>query len=72
VVYIWQKILMQKIQNGVTAIDWDGCTHRHAACLQVILAARVPVRGTPASPALARWLHQFYSQANQPFGCGTC
>ena len=50
------EILMQHLQAGATLVDWSGCTHLHTACLQVILAAGVPMRGTPASPLLARWL----------------
>jgi hypothetical protein len=50
------EILMQHLQAGATLIDWSGCTHLHTACLQVILAGRMPVRGTPANPLLAHWL----------------
>jgi hypothetical protein len=50
------ELLMQEFLAGATLIDWGGCTHLHTACLQVILAARVPISGTPANPALARWL----------------
>jgi hypothetical protein len=50
------EILMQELQAGAAAIDWSGCSHLHTACLQVILAAGVPIRGSPANAALARWL----------------
>ncbi len=50
------EILMRELQSGATAIDWSGCTHLHTACFQVLLAARVPVHGTPAAPALLLWL----------------
>ena len=50
------ETLMGHLQAGAARIDWSGCTHLHTACLQVMLAARVPIRGTPANPLLARWL----------------
>ncbi len=50
------EVLMQHLQAGATAIDWSGCRHLHTACLQVMLAAGLPVRGTPASPELLRWV----------------
>jgi hypothetical protein len=50
------ELLLQELQAGAALIDWSGCTHLHAACLQVILVARLPLRGTPANPALAHWL----------------
>jgi hypothetical protein len=50
------ETLMQELQVGATSIDWSGCSHLHTACLQVLLAAQIPVHGTPANPALARWV----------------
>jgi hypothetical protein len=50
------EILMQELQAGAASIDWSGCTHLHSACFQVILAAGVPMRGSPRNRAFARWL----------------
>jgi hypothetical protein len=50
------EILMQELRAGAALIDWSACTHLHTACLQVILAAHIPMRGSPSNPALARWL----------------
>jgi hypothetical protein len=50
------EALMQELQGRVACFDWSGCTHLHTACFQVLLAARLPVVGTPANPELARWL----------------
>jgi hypothetical protein len=50
------EILMRHLQSGASVIDWGGCAHLHAACLQVILAARLPVRGATANAALLRWV----------------
>jgi hypothetical protein len=50
------EFLMRELQAGATLVDLSECTHLHTACLQVILAARLPMRGTPANPVLARWL----------------
>jgi hypothetical protein len=48
--------LVQELGAGATRIDWSGCTHLHTACLQVLMAAGVPMRGIPSNPALARWV----------------
>ncbi|MCR0981496.1 hypothetical protein [Roseomonas populi] len=37
-------------------VDLDGAGPLHAAVVQVLLALRPPVRGTPADPFDARWL----------------
>ncbi len=50
------ETLLEKLQLGAATIDWSGCTHLHAACFQVLLAARLPLSGTPQNPELARWL----------------
>jgi hypothetical protein len=50
------ETLLHLLQSGASLIDWTGCTHLHAACLQVILVSGLPMRGTPDSPALARWV----------------
>ena len=56
------EILMQELQADATLIDWSGCTHLHTACVQVILAAGLPMRGAPENPALARWLAHILEQ----------
>lgn len=60
------EILMQEVQAGAALIDWSGCSHLHTACLQVILVSRLPVRGEPANPALARWVGPILSAAGTP------
>jgi hypothetical protein len=50
------EVLMHELQAGATLIDWSACAHLHTACLQVLLAAGLPVRGAPANAAIARWL----------------
>ena len=50
------EVLIEQLQAGAALIDWSGCTHLHAACFQLLLFARLPLQGTPANPALARWL----------------
>jgi hypothetical protein len=42
--------------ESASVIDWTACRHLHTACLQVMLAARLPVRGPPLNAALALWL----------------
>ncbi len=56
------ELLMQELQSGPDLIDWSGCTHLHTACLQVLLAAGLPVRGTPTNPTLARCIAPLFHQ----------
>ncbi len=60
------EILMQEVQAGAALLDWSGCSHLHTACLQVILVSRLPIRGVPANPALARWVGPILDSAGTP------
>jgi hypothetical protein len=60
------EALLQHIQQGAAALDWSGCTFLHTACVQVILAAGIGVRGTPADDKLARWLAPLLLTAPPP------
>ena len=44
-------------ENPEPNLDLEACTHIHAAPLQVLMAARVPVATWPHDPAFAAWLH---------------
>ncbi len=55
------ETLMHHLQGGAGFIDWSGCTHLHGCCLQVILVSGLPVRGTPETPSLARWVGPMFS-----------
>ncbi len=35
-----------------STVEWSGCEHLHSAVLQVLLIARPPLRGVPASTFL--------------------
>ena len=61
------EILLQYLQAGADLIDWSDCTHLHAACFQLLLAARVPMSGTPANPDLSRWLAPILHSAGLSF-----
>ncbi|NKE46303.1 hypothetical protein HB662_16065 [Roseomonas frigidaquae] len=50
------EAMLRHAQEGAGFVDWSGCTHLHAACLQVLLSSGLALRGTPASPLLAQWL----------------
>jgi hypothetical protein len=52
------ETLLTMLQDGAAGIDWSGCTLLHTACLQVLLAAGVPVTGTPAEAGLAKWVKE--------------
>ena len=49
------EMLLQYLQAGADLIDWCGCTHLHAACFQMVLVARLPMKGPPANPEIDRW-----------------
>jgi len=53
------ETLFNQVLEGAEAIDVSGCSFLHTACLQVLLAARLRLTGTPADPALARWVAPF-------------
>jgi hypothetical protein len=48
--------LLGMVHEGAEAIDISLCTLLHTACLQVVLAAHLPVIGVPANDGLARWV----------------
>jgi hypothetical protein len=60
------EALLHQVQDGAQLIDWSGCTHLHTACLQVILASGLPVRGAAANPALAHWVGKLLPAWSQP------
>jgi hypothetical protein len=60
------EILLQHLQAGTDLIDWCGCTHLHAACFQMLLVARLPMRGPPANPEAARWLEPILRSIEMP------
>jgi hypothetical protein len=57
------ETLLHLLQAGASHVDWTGCTHLHASCLQVLLVAGLPVRGLPANAALARWVEPLFAAA---------
>jgi hypothetical protein len=60
------EILLQYLQAGADLIDWCGCTHLHAACFQMVLVARLPMRGPPANPEIERWLAPILHSIEMP------
>lgn len=50
------EVLLQEIQAGATSMDWSRCTYLHTGCLQLMMAAGLPVSGVPADAALSRWV----------------
>jgi hypothetical protein len=60
------EILLQHLQAGADLIDWCGCTHLHAACFQMVLVARLPMKGPPANPEIVRWLEPILHSIEMP------
>lgn len=52
------EALLQELAQGGGApcADLSGCSHVHAACLQVLMAAGVRVASWPPDAALGAWL----------------
>ena len=51
-----EPLLRLLIDYPDAAVDWTACTACHSAVLQVLLAARRPMIGPPASNFLRRWI----------------
>jgi hypothetical protein len=51
-----ELLLQLAQQHPSAAIDLDGCGTVHMAVAQLLLAARRPVHGTPASVFVREWL----------------
>jgi len=62
------EILLQHLQAGADLIDWCGCTHLHAACFQMLLVGRLPMKGPPANPEIVRWLEPILHSIEMPSG----
>jgi hypothetical protein len=60
------ETLLEHLQSGATTIDWSGCTHLHAACFQMLLVARLPMRGPPANLEIVRWLEPILHSIETP------
>lgn len=49
-----EVLLRHLIADPRRGIEWSSCEHLHCAVLQVLLAARPPVLGTPADAFLSQ------------------
>ena len=62
-----ETLLQELAQRGGAGAPWadlSGCTHVHAACLQVLMAAGVRVTAWPLDTALGTWLHAALPEAS--------
>lgn len=50
------ETLLQLLQQGCERVDLGACTQVHAASLQVLMAAGLPVMAWPQQQSLAYWL----------------
>jgi hypothetical protein len=51
-----ETLLQLLLGNPAADIDWMGCESAHAAVIQVLLVAKRPLRGPPASLLLERFV----------------
>jgi hypothetical protein len=54
-----EELLRLILQNPGCVVDWSECEEAHTAVLQVLMAARPTVRGSPASNFLRAWVEPF-------------
>jgi hypothetical protein len=51
-----ETLLARLSDRPGATVDWRSCEGAHAAVVQVLLAARPPLRGPPADSFLASWV----------------
>lgn len=51
-----EALLRHLLETPEATVDWRLCEHAHAAVVQVLISARVPLRGPPRSAFLADFL----------------
>ena len=52
-------------QHPRPTLDLEACTHLHAAQLQVLMAARIPIATWPHDAALTAWLKSALNLAHE-------
>ncbi|WP_158045319.1 hypothetical protein [Skermanella pratensis] len=53
-----EPLLEFLLANPGAGVDWSGCTHLHTALLQVLVAIRPKMLGSPDSEFLQKWILQ--------------
>jgi len=51
-----EALLQHLLASPGAEVDWRGCENAHAAVIQVLLAAKRPLRGPPAGDFLHRFI----------------
>ena len=51
-----ETLLRHLAARPAAGVDWRGCEAAHTAVVQVLIAARVGLRGPPANAFLANWV----------------
>jgi len=51
-----EQLLELLLAEPAAAVDWSGCVQLHTALLQVLLAIRPVVVGSPESQFFRRWI----------------
>jgi hypothetical protein len=60
-----ETLLQQLLANPTAEVDWRGCESAHAAVIQVLLASRRPLQGTPAGQFLQRFIGPTLARLNR-------
>lgn len=51
-----EPLLELLLTNPGVTVDWSGCTHLHTALVQVLLAVRPKLLGSPEPEFLRKWI----------------
>ncbi|UEM23702.1 hypothetical protein JL100_013490 [Skermanella mucosa] len=51
-----EPLLELLLADPGAAVDWSGCTHLHTSLVQVLLALRPGMAGSPGSEFLRKWI----------------
>lgn len=54
-----QRLLLEEPGTGV---DWSSCTEAHSAVIQVLLATRREILGSPQSTFLREWIYPVFAR----------
>lgn len=46
-------------------VDWHACEYAHTAVIQILLAVRPEMRGSPPGPSLRNWIEPMLADDNR-------
>lgn len=64
-----EPLLAALLGGGPPVVDWSGCASLHTAVLQVLLAVRPELRGSPGEAFLQKWVRPILAIPNKAISC---